>query len=306
MLFARCRRFGAAVLVLSALRLVCGEPACPAFQAEPPRPLPERAVPTLLDWNGPVADRYRAEEVSPPEFEPLATDRPDFTEASSTVGRGVSQLEVGYTLFHDTRGAAVRSHLHSTPEFLWRQGLGADWFELRVGWNYASEEFLDAQFSGAEDMYLGCKLWLTPQRGPWPELAVMPQMTVPTGHPQFTAGEVLPGVNWLYGWDIRDRWSLAGSTQFNRALDPGTDDAYIECAQSCTVGLTWTPRWKSYAEWFAFFPSGAAVQATEHYFNGGVTWLLTDDVQWDIRAGLGLNDAAADAFYGTGLSIRWR
>jgi simple sugar transport system ATP-binding protein len=34
--------------------------------------------------------------------------------------------------------------------------------------------------------------------------------------------------------------------------------------------------------------------------------LLNDDVQWDIRSGLGLNEAAEDFFAGTGLSVRFR
>ena len=43
-----------------------------------------------------------------------------------------------------------------------------------------------------------------------------------------------------------------------------------------------------------------------HYINGGFTYLITNDIQWDIRAGAGLNDAAEDYFIGTGLSIRFR
>jgi len=44
----------------------------------------------------------------------------------------------------------------------------------------------------------------------------------------------------------------------------------------------------------------------QHYFDGGLTYLISSDVQWDLRAGLGLNDAADDFFVGTGLSIRFR
>lgn len=45
---------------------------------------------------------------------------------------------------------------------------------------------------------------------------------------------------------------------------------------------------------------------TQHYTDGGFTYKLTDDIQWDIRAGLGRNDAAADYFVGTGLSVRFK
>ena len=40
---------------------------------------------------------------------PLVTDRPDFTEASSTVGHGVAQLEIGYTYTFDNDGPGSQS-----------------------------------------------------------------------------------------------------------------------------------------------------------------------------------------------------
>ena len=48
----------------------------------------------------------------PPGYdEPLASDRPDFVEASVTVGRGVAQVEMGYTyIFNDDAGAVHREH----------------------------------------------------------------------------------------------------------------------------------------------------------------------------------------------------
>ncbi|MBL8851755.1 MAG: transporter [Planctomycetaceae bacterium] len=52
--------------------------------------------------------------------------------------------------------------------------------------------------------------------------------------------------------------------------------------------------------------NGADSDRTQHYFDGGFTVKLTPDVQCDIRAGNGLNDAADDYFIGTGLSWRMR
>ena len=43
----------------------------------------------------------------------------------------------------------------------------------------------------------------------------------------------------------------------------------------------------------------------EHYLNGGFTYLQTNNVQWDIRAGLGLNDRSQDFLCGAGLSVRF-
>ena len=263
---------------------------------------------TLFQWS------YGTSFSGGPDLdEPLVTDRPDFTEASVTVGRGVAQLETGYTYTYDDDGdESLKSH--SIGEPLLRVGVLADWLEFRIAWGYTDEEATSGgptgttrqNLSGGEDLYLGLKIALTPQEGILPEMALVPQMTVPTGGGDRTADEVLPGVNWLYGWDVTETISFAGSTQANRAIDDGTGRSYTEFAQSLTVGYSLTDRLGLYTEWFAFFPHSADTARVEHYFNGGFTYLLSDDVQFDIRGGQGLNDAADDWFAGTGLSIRFR
>ena len=254
---------------------------------------------TLFRWNG-----QPYSPGGPNLDEPLATDRPDFTEASSTVGRGVLQLEFGYTYIFDDDGAGDTKS-HSYPELLMRWGIFRDWLELRVAGNYAEEEFAGITDSGSEDLYLGVKLGLTSQQGILPEMALIPQMTVPTGNDAFTNDEVLPGLNWIYGWEISDCWGTAGSTQFNRSIDEASDRAYTEWAQSWAVAYSLTDRWGAYAEWFGLFPNSAETARVQHYFNGGFTYLLSNDVQWDIRGGTGLNAAADDYFVGTGFSLRF-
>lgn len=255
-------------------------------------------APTLLTWGS------SQEKVSPEPLGPITTDRPDFTEASSTVGAGVAQLETGYTFTHDNDRVAVGSH--STPEALFRIGTHINWLELRLAVNLMQENVGAVANRGAEDLYLGTKLGLTTQDGMLPEMVIIPQMTVPTGGNDFTNNQVLPGLNWLYGWDITDIVSMTGSTQFNRAVDSTTGMGYTEWAQSLAAGYALHDRVGMYSEWFALMPDNADTAQVEHYGNGGFTFLLNDDIQWDIRAGVGLNDAADDYFLGTGLSIRYR
>lgn len=240
--------------------------------------------------------------------EPLASDRPDFVEASVTVGRGVAQVEMGYT-FISNDDPGIRTREHSYPEMLWRIGMFAEWFEFRIAYNHLSGSDLVAplpiaNFSGGEDLYLGCKLGLTPQEGILPEMALILQMTVPTGHADLTAGEVCPGFNWLYGWDINDFLSVGMSTQGNSAIDDVGDD-YFEFAQAITINYALAEKLSAYTEWFALIPSGGTTAFTEHYADGGFVYRLTNNIQFDIRAGIGLSDRANDYFTGTGLCLRF-
>lgn len=258
---------------------------------------------TLMRWS------YGSGETGGPNLdEPLITDRPDFTEASSTVGKGVLQVEFGYT-YTQNRDNGDETISHSIGEPLFRYGILADWLEFRFAVFPTIEDSTPAGMSGnttsgTEDLYLGFKIGLTPQEGILPEMAILPQMTVPSGSSAFTNDEVLPGVNWLYSWALSDDLAIAGSTQFNRAVND-TGDAYTEWAQSATAAFSLSENVGAYTEWYALFPHSATGVKPEHYLNGGFTYLLSNDVQFDIRAGYGLNSAADDVFVGSGLSIRF-
>jgi len=240
--------------------------------------------------------------------EPLITDRPDFTEASSTVGLGIAQIEFGYTFAYDDDSQGS-TRVHSWGEPLLRYGMFADWLELRVGLFPVTETRrqpgADNTTSGTEDLYLGFKIGLTPQAGIYPEMAIIPQMSVPTGSSALSNDEALPGLNWLYSWELSDAYATAGSTQFNRARD-GSGQSFTEWAQSWAISTSVSDAFGAYAEWFAFFPHGAVEGKWQHYLSGGFALLVTNDVQWDIRVGMGLNNEADDFFCGTGLSIRFR
>jgi hypothetical protein len=240
--------------------------------------------------------------------EPIITDRPDFTEASSTVGRGVLQLETGYTYIFDDDGT-TSARAHTAPEALLRVGVLADWLELRIAYTYLEETTSTtgvgrSTINGSDDLYLGMKLGLTGQAGILPEMALVPQMRVPSGSSEVSAGEVLPGANWLYGWDVTDFIATGGSTQANRRRDDVTAEPYLEFAQSWTINYALADRVGAYTEWFCLAPDGADTNHNENYFDGGFTFRPTNDIQFDVRAGVGLNDAAADMFSGVGLSFR--
>jgi hypothetical protein len=263
---------------------------------------PIRAEGTLIQWS------FAPNATGGPDLSaPLVTDRPDFTEAASTVGKGVGQLEFGYTFTSDEEDG-TKSRSHSFGEPLLRLGLLADWFELRLGVFPSNETVTTGAMrdsnSGLEDLYFGAKIGLTPQAGFAPEMAIIPQTTIPWGG-DFSADEFQPGVNWIYAWSLTEDISTAGSTQFNRVSDDETGRAYTEWAQSWTVAASLTNEWGTYAEWFAFFPHSSDTAQVEHYANGGFTYLLSDNIQWDLRAGVGLNEAADDFFVGSGLSIRF-
>lgn len=165
-----------------------------------PATAPEEAFPkTLFQWR---VSLPKEDENDEPEEDHIVTDRPHFSEASSLVGLGRIQVESGFTYSLDNF-AGQRSKQYSFPETLYRIGLFQEWFELRVGYNYLVETNRDqfgiqSRISGSDDLYLGAKLALTEQEGWLPEMAIFPQMRVPTGHKKILLREkFFQDLTWL-------------------------------------------------------------------------------------------------------------
>ena len=255
---------------------------------------------TLMQWSG--DDGADDGDMS------MVTDRPDFVESAVTVGLGVLQMEIGYTFTYDNDGSqSVRSHGY--PEALFRYGIWKEWFELRLMFNFLEEETVSGGSStwlrGSDDIYLGAKIAIAPQHEMLPKTGLLINMVVPSGSASVSSGDVLPGVSLVYSWALDNGWELAGQTQGNRALDQTTGNAYLEFSQALTIATSLTDRIGYYAEWFCLIPSGAETMQPEHYFDTGFTVGIHKDLQLDFRGGIGLSDAAADYFLGTGLVRRF-
>lgn len=259
----------------------------------------------LLSWTGAESD---ADTDGESEVNRIITDRPHFSEASNLVGLGRVQVETGYSFFRD-RSANTLTSTHSFPEPLLRVGILAEWFEFRLGYNYLIETTTmsggaNARNSGSDDVYVAAKLALAAQAGIFPEVAIFPQLRVPTGAPGITAGESLPGFNLAYSWVINPLIELECNTQLNRRRDD-SEHFYTEFIQTANIEYDIGERIGAFTEWMCFIPSGSVVAQPQHYFHAGFVLFPTPNIQVDFHSAIGLNRDADDlAFTGMGLSIR--
>jgi hypothetical protein len=241
----------------------------------------------------------------PAQEDSITTDRPSFTPSTRTVGTGHVQLETGYTFTTGRDGGITTINTHSYPEAELRIGMFANWFEFRLTQNFLSTASGGSSTTGATDLLIGTKLWLTEKDKFLPESSLIIQTTVPSSSEAFTSRKMLPGLILLYSWDlIPDRVSLSGSSQANAAVDP-TSHSYLQLAQSLILGYTFNPKLGAFAEWYSLFPYGAVSGVTPQYnFDSGFTYKLTNNLQFDIRAGLGLTHTT-NFFTGAGVSYRY-
>lgn len=225
----------------------------------------------------------------------LVTDRPDQTESTTVVPRGLLQVETGY-LF--TREGDVDSH--AAPGTLFRIGLGGR-TELRLG--HAGVMGTEGR-RGAGDSELGAKLNLIPRADGWqPELAVLGGLSLPTGGSRFSSGGADPSFLVAFAHELAPRLSLgynAGAAWESSPDVPGRDAFMV---YSLALGIGVTERLGAFLEVFGdrqvTDPVASSVSA-----DTGLTLLLTEVLQLDVSVGRRLRGPADDLFVGTGLSLR--
>lgn len=268
-------------------------------------------------WISTVVLAWAAQQAqggSGPDDEPIVTDRPDFTESTDAVPTGRYQLEAGYTFTYD-RDGTDRTRDHTTPELLLRVGLAED-FEIRIGWDGYS--WTESQFEertdrggrrtretwnqGANDLSLGFKKKFIEQDEWVPHFGIIGAISVPTGSPSVSSGDVDPEVVLLWAYDVTDTLAVAGNVGF--AYPSNEDGRFLQTSSSISVAVALSDRLSTYVEYYGFYPN-AEDNDDAHFVNGGVTYLINNDVQLDARIGAGLNDEADDFLAGVGFAIRF-
>ena len=237
---------------------------------------------------------------------PVVTDRPDKTESTSIVPRGFAQLEAGWSL-ETVEAAGTSLHRHTVPGLLARVGvLGA--LEARVG--FAGLQLTNQGTPGGEeglgDMELGFKYRLASARGPLPDVAVIAAVSVPTGADGVTSGRVDPTVLLVVSRPLSDRVSVGtnlGSSWTTTDDGRGGRTTLVDLTYTLSFGVALSDRVGTFAETFGSVPAGDGAPA--HHLDGGVTFLVRDNVQLDLSVGRGIaGGGASDWFVGAGVSVR--
>lgn len=229
----------------------------------------------------------------------LSADRPDFTEGTGIIPRGHVQVEGGTTL---TRVEDV--DIHTLGELLVRFGIG-ERSEGRIGLgSYTRIDDGLQEISGFEDPTVELKIRFTEEAGELapgqPAVALILGTTVPAGDQELTSDEWAPAAVFAFGWDL-DRFSVGAN--LGGSYEAG-DDRFVQAFGSLTGGFSVTDRLGTYLEWYGFSEEAKDGPST-HYVNGGISFLINDDLIVDARIGTGLNDADPDWFAGVGGAIRF-
>jgi len=240
--------------------------------------------------------------------EPLESDRPDFTDSSTTVGYQRLQIESGYTYTQAIGGDPTHS-AHDLPELLIRYGV-AERLELRLAWDEGMvfDRYTDRNSgrvvneNGSTDLEFGFKYAIRKQDKWRPQSAIVVSVSAPVGAPAQSSRQVDAFVNYLYSWELTKKLSLNCSTGSLWTAESG--DRFSRFSQSASVEYELTEKLHVFNEWFAFFRCDSSDNRPQHYYDAGLTYLVTPNFQLDWRAGLGLNDAADGFFTGCGLTIR--
>ena len=242
-----------------------------------------------------------AQFVSPPG--PAIPDRPGYTDTPPVLPSGALQLEAGYT---DDRVGSLG--YKTIGETLLRIGVGAR-TELRLfGNSYAIRSTSGApDVRGMEDAKVGIKTNLRTKPDSLhsfaPNVAVLAAVTLPIGANAFSATRAQPEAKLAMNWTTPTPLSVYSNIAAGGVYD----------------GFRWSERgWLSVALWYSANPRvsvfGEGI-STRSLHNGalpsnaidaGITYLMNDRFQLDLRAGHGVGSAAgSERFVGAGLARRW-
>jgi len=224
--------------------------------------------------------------------EPLSSERPSFSSSPLALAPGRLQLEGG---FQYTRvGSDVDAW--SLPLALLRYGAG-ERAELQLAWTgFSRIDFPGGDVDGLTDASAGIK-WQLSDDGATTPVALFAGISLPVGGNDLSSDEVDPAVGLF--WAHQGRVSLFGTVLVSETGDDTTIGNGIginlPTGDLCR-------RCGAYVEYVGQHPEDGG---PSHSLNLGVTWLDSNDLQFDVNAGFGLNDRAADGFAGFGAAYRF-
>jgi hypothetical protein len=232
----------------------------------------------------------------------LQPNRPGQADPPTVVATGVFQVEGGFNFERQTDDGPDVDTIY-VPGIELRFGV-LEGVEVQLAADGFVQESRDGQENrnGGSDFQLDARVRIAEQTRWRPALAIDFGVSFPTGSGFNTSDGYDPEFEILFAWDFGERWNVNGNFDF-ASESQGEEDSnrHAVFRPQLALGLTLNHRVGTFVEYYGVIEDDAPNQ---HSVDTGVTYLLSDDVQLDVSAGAGLNDAAPDYFVAAG--IAWR
>ncbi len=235
----------------------------------------------------------------------VISERPGFSSSPDATPIGRFNVEAGIEYGHEEQGAQD-VHRVTLPFGLLRMGV-VDRLELRLGWAGTSQiEIGDRSRNELADPTLGFKWQINEGSAVLPRFGFIFDVALPVGEGTGSdAADVVGALAWSH--PLGSRLGLFGTSTLARRggdEDAGNGDDLLETTHAAGLGLALGGGLGTFIEYFVSVEDDRAVSASQ-VLDGGFTYLLTDGLQLDLSAGVGLDDSAQDLFIASGVAYRW-
>lgn len=235
----------------------------------------------------------------------MSIDRPDKTESPYTVDAGRFQIETDLFAYTVDRESGITSRTYDILPFNVKIGLAHD-TDLQVVYGAFGIERVSGgapSERGFGDVTLRLKHNLWGNDGGRTAFALMPFVKLPTNTMSSLNDAVEGGLIVPLAIDLGDGIGLGLMTEVDilKNATGGYDPSFVN---SAILSFALTDRLGAYVE--AFVEHSTARNAdTVVTIDGGFTYAVTDDLQLDAGANIGVTDAADDLTVFMGLSQRY-
>lgn len=243
-----------------------------------------------------------------PASEPICTDRPGKGSSTCTTPKSHWQFETGLANWSKTDSKGSRSTSLSLFETAIKYGL-TDSMHVEVNIspfvrNTSKSATGRSRHSGFGDTVVKLKQELTAHGSKF-GAAIVPHVKIPTANRRIGNGRLEGGVIVPLSLSLGSSpFSLAASPTLNAALDSDRHGYHPVMEQNLTLSLQATPTLSLSAElWGSWDWDETTTRQVS--FDPSLSYKLGHDLQLDLGANIGLNQATADFELSGGVSVRF-
>lgn len=234
-----------------------------------------------------------ASSLAAQDLPPIQLDRPDQTESPYIVPAKHFQIESGIS-FEKFDG---QNNTYTYPTVLFKYGVN-ETFELRLIPEYVTSHVQAEKFSGITPLTIGFKVKLAGEKGIFPMISFLGNLAIPTiASKNFKTEWYAPSFRFTLQHTLSDKLSLG----YNVGAEWDGESPTPAFIYTLTTGYSISKKLGAFLELYGFLIQKST---GDHRIDGGLTYLIKNNMAADISGGIGINKYAPAFFIAAGYSIR--